>query len=131
MAQKEIEVILSRQLASYLAMPIIIVDPMGTLLFYNEPAELILGRRFEETGEMAAEEWAPAMIVTDEEGTPLPPEARPLMTALSEQRPMHCDMWLQGWDHVRRHIEITAFPLIGQTGRNLGAMAIFWEVTAS
>jgi hypothetical protein len=35
MAQKEIEVILTRQLASYLAMPIIIIDPLGTLLFYN------------------------------------------------------------------------------------------------
>jgi hypothetical protein len=26
-----------RQLASYLAMPILLVDPVGTLLFYNEP----------------------------------------------------------------------------------------------
>ena len=34
MAQKEIEVILTRQLASYLAMPIIIMDSVGTLLFY-------------------------------------------------------------------------------------------------
>ena len=32
MAQKEIEVILTRQLASYLAMPIIIVDSSRTLL---------------------------------------------------------------------------------------------------
>jgi hypothetical protein len=29
---------------------------------------------------------------------------------------------------VRRHIEITAFPLIGQAGHHLGAVAIFWEV---
>jgi len=53
---KDIEVILSRHLASCLAMPIFIVDPVGNLLFYNEPAELILGRRFEETGEMPASE---------------------------------------------------------------------------
>ena len=39
MPQQEIEMILVRQLASYLAMPIFIVDPQGTLVFYNEPAE--------------------------------------------------------------------------------------------
>ena len=131
MAQKEIEVILTRQLASYLAMPIIIVDSAGTLLFYNESAEVIVGRRFEETGELSADEWAQALVVTDEQGTPLAPETRPLLFALTEQRPTHCDMWIQGLDHVRRHIEVTAFPLIGQAGRNLGAVAIFWEVEAS
>ena len=128
MAQKEIEVILTRQLASYLAMPIIIVDSSRTLLFYNEPAERILGIRFEETGEVPADEWMAATLVTDEGGTPLAPEMRPLMIAVTERRPTHGDMWLQGLDHVRRHIEITAFPLIGQAERHLGAMAIFWEV---
>ena len=128
MAQKEIEVILTRQLASYLAMPIIIVDSSRTLLFYIEPAERILGMRFEETGEVPADEWMTTTLVTDEGGTPLAPEMRPLMIAVTERRPTHGDMWLQGLDHVHRHIEITAFPLIGQAERHLGAMAIFWEV---
>ena len=128
MAQKEIEVILTRQLASYLAMPIIIADSAGTLLFYNEPAEVILGRRFEETGELSADEWAQLLVVTDEQGTPLAPETRPMLIALTEQRPVHCEIWGQGLDHVRKHVEITAFPLIGQAGRHLGAVAIFWEV---
>jgi len=128
MAQKEIEVILTRQLASYLAMPIIIIDSAGTLLFYNEPAEVILGMRFDETGELFADEWAQTLVVTDEQGTPLAPETRPLLIALTERRPTHCEMWLQGLDHVRRHIEITAFPLIGQAGGHLGAVGIFWEV---
>ena len=128
MAQKEIEVILTRQLASYLAMPIIIVDSAGTLLFYNEPAEVIIGRRFEETGELSADEWAQTLVITNEQGTPLAPEARPLLFALTKQQPTHCDIWVQGLDHVRRHIEITAFPLIGQAGHHLGAVAIFWEV---
>ncbi len=128
MAQKEIEVILTRQLASYLVMPIIIVDSSRTLLFYNEPAERILGMRFEETGEVPADEWMTTTLVTDEGGTPLAPEMRPLMIAVTERRPTHGDMWFEGLDHVRRHIEITAFPLIGQAERHLGAMAIFWEV---
>ena len=128
MAQKEIEVILTRHLASYLAMPIIIIDSVGTLLFYNEPAEVLLGRRFEETGELSVDEWANILVVTDEQGTPLAPETRPLLIALTEQRPTHCDIWLEGLDRVRRHIEITAFPLIGQAGRHLGAVGIFWEI---
>jgi hypothetical protein len=57
MAQQEIEVILIRQLASYLAMPMVIVNPVGTLLFYNEPAEELLAMRFEETGELTEDEW--------------------------------------------------------------------------
>ena len=45
-----IQIILIRQLAGYLSVPLFLVDPKGDLLFYNEPAEAILGRRFEETG---------------------------------------------------------------------------------
>jgi PAS domain-containing protein len=125
--QHDIEVILLRQLASYLAMPLFIVDPAGTLLFYNEPAEAILGRRFEETGELSAAEWATAFHPTDEEGEPLPAEKLPLTMALSERRSAHGSLWIHGFDHVRRHIEITAIPLVGQSNRFLGAVAIFWS----
>ena len=46
-AQKPIELILARQLATTLAMATFLVDPDGTLVFYNEPAERLLGLRFE------------------------------------------------------------------------------------
>jgi PAS domain-containing protein len=128
MAQKEIEVILTRQLASYLVMPIFIVDPAGTLVFYNEPAEMILGRRFEETGEMPAAEWATIFTPMDDAGLPLSPEALPLMITVAERRPAHRSIWIRGLDNVLRHIEVIAFPLIGQAGRNVGAVAILWEL---
>ena len=35
--------------------------------------------------------------------------------------------WLRGLDGTRRHVEVTAFPLVGQAGRFLGAVALFWE----
>ncbi len=110
MPQKEIEVILTRQLASYLAIPIIIVDPGGHSALYNEPAEGIFGVRFEETGEISLDDWVNILTITDEHGTPLAPEARPLPIALNERRPVHVDMWIVGLDHVRRHVEVTAFP---------------------
>ena len=56
--QQAIEMILTRQLASYLALPIFVVDPEGILVFYNEPAEPILSRRFDETGAMPMSEWS-------------------------------------------------------------------------
>jgi len=130
MSQKEIEVILTRQLASYLALPIFIVDPQGTLVFYNEPAEAILGLRFDETGEMAAAEWGTVFTPIDGAGSPLPPDTLPLTIALHERRSAHGDFYIRGLDLVLRHIEVTAFPLIGQAHRDLGAVALFWEVHA-
>ena len=53
-----IQIILTRQLAGYLSVPLFLVDPKGDLLFYNEPAEAILGRRFDETGAMPAAVWS-------------------------------------------------------------------------
>ena len=74
-----IQIILIRQLAGYLSVPLLIVDPKGDLLFYNEPAETLLGRRFEETGPMPAEAWSTAWTPVDEQGRPIPPEELPLM----------------------------------------------------
>jgi PAS domain-containing protein len=127
MSQQEIEVILTRQLATYLAMPIFVVGTDGTLLFYNEPAEAILGYRFDETGALTIAEWSQLFTPVDQQGTPLPPEERPVLIAVNERRPSHRDFWIKGPDHVLRHIEVTAFPLIGQADRYLGAVAIFWE----
>jgi PAS domain-containing protein len=47
-----------------------VVDTNGTLLFYNEPAEAILGRRFDETGEMPESEWRRIFVAMDEQGVP-------------------------------------------------------------
>ena len=127
-SQKEIELILARQLASYLVMPIFIVDPRGNLIYYNEPAEKILGRHFEETGEMPVEVWSTLFKPTDANGNPLAPESLPLVIALTQHRPAHRDMWIEGLDGVQRLIEVTAFPINGQAERYLGALAIFWEV---
>lgn len=129
MAQEETEITLARQLAVRLTMPIFIVDPEGTLLFYNEAAEKILGRRFDKTGEMAASVWARIFVPTDEHGSPLLPETLPLMIALNEHRPAHDRLWIRGIDNVNRHIEVTAIPLIDEARQFVGAMAIFWELT--
>jgi PAS domain-containing protein len=127
MSQQEIEVILSRHLAEYLAMPIFIVNPDGDLVFYNEPAETILGRRYNETGPMSASVWSTVFHPMNAEGKPIPPGELPLMIAITQRRPAHKVFWIRGMDGNLREIEVTALPLIGQAGRFLGGIAIFWE----
>jgi len=77
MPQKEIELILLRQWASYLAMPIFVAGSDENLLFYNEPAGVLLGRRFDEAGEMPLQEMSTLFHTTAEDGTLLSPEALP------------------------------------------------------
>lgn len=128
MTQQEIEVILARHLVEYLAMPMFIVDPNGDMLFYNEPAEEVLGYRYIDTGTLPAQEWSTKFQPVDQEGRPLDPEDLPLMIATIKRQPAHRRFWIRGLDDVLRQIEVTAFPLIAQAGRFLGAVAIFWEV---
>ena len=123
----EVELILMKQVASYLAVPIFLVDPAGTLLYYNEPAESLLGERYDETGEMPLEEWGTVFAPTDRSGAPLAPEELPLAIAVQQGRPAHGQLSITGLDGVARQLSVTAFPLVGQSNRNLGAVAIFWE----
>jgi len=127
-APKPIQLILARQLASSLAVPILLVDTHGTLVFYNEPAEQILGQRFEETGEMRADVWSKIFAVQDEFRMPIAQEDRPMMLALSEKRPISRSVWMRCGEREWWHVNITAFPLIGEGRQFLGAQMIFWEV---
>ena len=123
----DVEVILMKQVASYLAMPIFLVDVVGTLIFYNEPAEALLGRRYDETGDMPLEEWGTVFLPTDADGIVLAPEDLPLAVALAERRPAHGRISITAMDGQRHHLAVTAFPLVGQNERELGAVALFWE----
>ena len=123
-----IQIILIRQLAGYLGVPLFLVDPKGDLLFYNEPAEAIVGLRFEETGAMPAETWTSIFTPTDEQGQPIPPENLPLMIALATQRPAHKRFYIHGMNGVRRHIEVASVPIVGLQGEFLGATSLFWEI---
>jgi PAS domain-containing protein len=125
--QQEIEVILARHLASSLYMPMVIVDVHGDMLFYNPPAEKILGWRFEDSGTISVEQWTRIFLPLDEEGNPLPAEQLPLVITLTHRRPSFRRFRIHSRDGVVRRIEVTAIPLLAQADRFLGAAAIFWE----
>ena len=124
-----IQIILTRQLAGYLSVPLFLVDPQGNLLFYNEPAEALLGRRFEETGSMPAAEWASAFQPVGPSGEPVPPDDLPLMITLKKRRPAYKCFAIRGLDGVLRRIEVASIPITGLQGEFLGAAALFWELT--
>ena len=128
MGQREIEIILVRQLASYLAVPILIVDRKQDLLFFNESAELILGRRFDETGEIHRGEWSQHFPLTDENGVPIPRDEQPLAVAIDRNKPSHVRAWLTGLDGVKHRIEGLAFPLDTRDAGLVGAVGVFWEI---
>jgi PAS domain-containing protein len=120
--------ILARGLASSIATPMFVVDPQGTLVYFNEPAETILGQTFAESGEMPAEEWGTSFYPEDaESGEKIPAEDLPLSLALSQGSPAHRAFAITGRDDVRRDIAVTAFPLFARTDEMVGAVAIFWE----
>jgi len=123
----EIEIILNRQLADCLSIPVFITDTTGNLIFYNEPAEIILGTSFEETGEMPVEAWATIFKPLDDEGKSLPPESLPLVKTLRDHYPYHKTFWIESMKGKAQKISVTSFPILGRTGKFLGAVAIFWE----
>ena len=132
MAQQPIELILLKQWATHIATPVWIMDVEGNLVFYNEPAESLLGRRFDEAGELHADELADLFVTTGPDGAPVANEELPVVVALTEHHPAHGELRIQMLDSGEsKQIEVTAIPIEGQGGRFLGAFAVFWESAAT
>ena len=127
MSAHEIEIILSRQLADCLSVPVFIVDPEGTLVFYNEPAEKILGQRFQDTGEMRVGEWGNAFQPHDKEGKAIPPDELPLVSTIKTHVPAHKTFWIKNLEGKSFKISVTSSPIIGRSKEFAGALAIFWD----
>jgi PAS domain-containing protein len=125
--QRTVALILARELAVNVATAMFIVDPQGTLVFYNERAERILGKRYAETGALSPEEWGTEWSPEDADGRSLDLDELPLVVALRQRRPAHRAIVITGSDGRKRTIEITAFPLFAREDELIGAVAIFWQ----
>lgn len=126
MTAHEIEIILTRQWADSLSIPVFLTDPEGNLIFYNAPAEEILGRRFEDTGAMSVSEWSTIFTPKNEDGSPMDSEKLPLVRTLTTQKPAQGAFWIDSLNGDRHFINVTSFPIIGMSQGYLGAVAIFW-----
>ena len=120
--------ILARGLASSIATPMFLVDTEGTVVYYNEPAEVILGETYAEAGELSSDEWGTRFYPEDpDSGEKLEADQLPLSVALKERKPDHRLLAITGRDGQRRTIAVTAFPLFARTNEFVGGVAIFWE----
>jgi PAS domain-containing protein len=126
-AQKSLPLILAREFASNLATPMVIMDEGGRLVFFNEPAELIIGQTHAEVGELGPDEWGRLFKVEQTDGTPVKIEKTPAGITLAERRPAHDTLAFTTVDGIRHEIAVTAFPLLGREDELVGVVSVFWE----
>jgi PAS domain-containing protein len=127
MAEECPELIVMRQLASYLAMPIFVQDRDGNLVYFNEPAEPILGRRFDETGALTRQELWELFRPRGEDGSVLDDDESPFLAAREAGEAVHRRFHLTGMDGILREIEGTVIPLTNHEGQVVGDFAVFWQ----
>jgi PAS domain-containing protein len=127
--QRPLELILARNLMSALSTPAFLVDEGGLLVFYNEAAGLLLGKRFEELGTVGPQEWGSLFGPFDENGDPIPYDTLPLVRAVRAGRPAHAEMTVRSTDGSSHDVEVSAFPILTPHGSQ-GAIAVFWPALA-
>jgi hypothetical protein len=126
-AQRDHVLILAKSFAAQLATAAFLVDAEGTVIYFNEAAERLLGQRFIEGVGMAAEEWSTRYQPRDAEGHTVPLESLPLGVTMLKHESAHGILTISGADRVDRRIEVAAFPLLVRTEEFVGAIALFWE----
>jgi PAS domain-containing protein len=86
---------------SALSTPAFLVDEGGVLVFYNEAAGMMLGKRFEELG-----------------------------TVVRSGRPAHAEYEIHSTDGASHAVEVSAFPILTAHGSQ-GGIAIFWPTATN
>jgi PAS domain-containing protein len=124
-AQRPLELILARNLLSSVSTAAFLVDERGVVVFYNEAAGELLGRRFEECGPMSAEQWGSTHGPFDDSGQPIPFAELDLTKGLMRGRPGHSCFHIRSFEGGDRLIEAAAMPIVASGGQR-GAMVFFW-----
>jgi PAS domain-containing protein len=125
--QKALGLILARELAANVAVPIFLVDAQNTLIYYNDAAAVAFGGPFGHTGELRHGEWAGRFNPSRPDGTPYDRKELPLVIALEEKRPSHGINLVNAPDGGRRLVEFSALPLFSSPEDFVGVMVAFWE----
>ena len=124
-SQQPLELILARNLLSSLSTPAFLANRSNDIIFYNEAAGALLGRRFEESGTMSADEWLNDFGPLDERGEPIPLENQEVTIALRANRAVHARHRIRSLGGLVHEVEVSGMPIIGASGFH-GAMVFFW-----
>ena len=129
--QKNVVLILARELASNIATPMLVLDETGTIVFFNEPAEKILGVAFASIGEVTPEQYDTNWATTDPDGNELSLLHGPMARVVNDHTPAHRVIRVHGLDGVWHVIETTVYPLFASATHFVGAVGVFWELGAA
>ena len=119
--QRNLVLILARAFAAQLATAVFLLDPEGTIIYYNEAAERL-------TAGQTIDEWMMRRRPRDEEGLELPIQDLPLGTTMLKQEPAHGILTFRTEDGVDRRVETASFPLFAHTEDLVGIISIVWPI---
>jgi PAS domain-containing protein len=127
-AEQSLPLILAREFASNIATPLALIDATGRLIYFNEPAERIVGSTPAELGELTEDEWRARFSAERLDGTPADIDEMATVIARRELRPAHERLVITTLDGLRRTLGVTAIPLLeGEREELVGCVVLFWE----
>ena len=129
-AARSLPLILARELSANLATPMFLLDGTGMLAYFNDAAELMLGRTYAELGPVTADEFGAMLQLADIDGTPLRRRDSPAGVAFINRQPSHRRLVATTLDGRRHTFECTAYPLFGKTDEMHGVLAVFWQASS-
>jgi len=126
-AHKKLPLILAREFAANVAVPIFLVDADNTLVYYNDAAQVAFGGPFGQTGELRHGEWGTRFNPTRADGSAYDRNELALVIALEERRPAHGVHQVSDPQGHRRMVEFSALPLFAAQDDFCGVLVAFWE----
>jgi len=129
-APRSLPLILARELSANLATPMFLLDANGMLAYFNDAAELMLGRTYAELGAVTADEFGTMLELADVDGNPLRRRDSPAGVAFLQREPSHRRLVATTLDGRRETFECTAYPLFGKEDEMHGVLAVFWQTTS-
>ena len=117
---------LFEEILSKLPVPCFALNEDGYLLFYNEEAARLWGRR----PELGKEQWSGAFRLLTPEGKELPPSLSAVASALRERRSLEgVESTIERPDGTRRLVADHADPLFDATGNCIGVVNVQLDIT--
>jgi PAS domain-containing protein len=123
--QRNVALILARELAVNVATPMWIWDENGELVYFNEHVQDLLGSPPSDLGRL---DELPRFEPRDLNGDPIDVDDLPSAIASRSKRPAHRDLQITALDGSRKLVSATAFPLFARGGEFVGAVSVFWEI---
>lgn len=123
---RPVALLMARELAANMSMPMFLVDEEARLVFFNEAAQSLFGAPYGEVGPLGRGQWSQRFQPLAADGSVMPRSEMPLVIAVEECRPAHAVQSVLQGDGSRIVIDLTAIPLFSHDGVFGGAMVVFW-----